>query len=121
MQRAEVVVFRDEDHGRADIIIYTPERVEEEKVEEVEADIEESDDDSSVDEGEEDDSDKPTTQPTSQPSTQPTTQPAIVNLLHNLLHSQQLNPRHSRTNHLQPSQARRMNEIKYLKGGCGYS
>lgn len=93
MQRAEVVVLREEDLGRADIIIYTPERVEEE--EEDEGDVKESDDDSSVDEAdeaddaeevddaddaddaeEEDGSAKPTTQPTSQPSAQPTSQPA---------------------------------------------
>ncbi|MCH8821969.1 MAG: ChaN family lipoprotein [Planctomycetes bacterium] len=66
MQRAEVVALRDEDIGRADIIIYTPERVEEEDKEETveaeeEVDAEEDTSDEEVD--------PHATQPTSQPAT----------------------------------------------------
>lgn len=76
MQRAEVVALRDEDIGRADIIIYTPERIEEEEEEEVE--VEESKEvvaDTAEDTSDEK-VDPPATQPTSQPSTKPTSQPA---------------------------------------------
>ena len=72
MQRAEVVALRDEDRNRADIIIYTPERVEEDD-DEVEDVVEE---DASVDvEDDDSEDDPPATKPTSQPATLPTTKP----------------------------------------------
>ncbi len=57
MQRADAVALREEDRGRADIVIYTGAREEPEAEEEEVAP-------------------EPTTQPTTQPSTQPTSRPA---------------------------------------------
>lgn len=80
MQRAEVVALRDEDRGRADIIIYTPEREEEEieveEVEEVETDAEQDTSDEKADPPATQPASQPTSQPASQPAPHPTTKPA---------------------------------------------
>jgi len=74
MQRAEVVALRDEDKGRADIIIYTPERIEEE--EDGEAEVEEVKEVEAEEDTSEKEEDPPATQPTSQPAiTKPTAKP----------------------------------------------
>ncbi|MEE8155034.1 MAG: ChaN family lipoprotein [Phycisphaerales bacterium] len=68
MQRADAVALREQDRGRADIVIYTgePEESEDEEEEAAPEEDVQADDESAP---------APTTQPTTQPSTQPTTHP----------------------------------------------
>ena len=67
MQRADAIALREEDHGRADIVIYTGAR-EEPEDEEAEAAPAPTTQPTT----------QPTTRPTSQPTTQPTTRPATT-------------------------------------------